>query len=120
MKVTKYLLPLVALIAAVTVYANQKQVKISRGFFSAKDYLSMSDTERRAYATGAINGMLVSPFFGAPDENLQWLKTCTGSMSDEQLATVLSTYIRNDPNNLESSLNVVKFNVIREYCRAPR
>jgi len=116
----KHLLLLLTFVAFVTVHPNQKQVKISRGFFTAKDYLSMSDTERRAYATGAINGMLVSPFFGAPDENLNWLKTCTASMSDEQIATVLATYIRNDPNNLDSSLNVVTFNVIREYCRAPR
>ena len=96
---------------------KQQQVKISRGFFVAKDFLSMSDTERRAYATGAINGMLVSPFFGAPDENLNWLKSCTGSMSDEQLAVVLGDYIRSQPNQLDSSLNVVTFTAVREHCR---
>ncbi|HEU0252833.1 MAG TPA: hypothetical protein VFR12_07340 [Pyrinomonadaceae bacterium] len=116
----KYLLILLALFAFITVPANQQQVKISRGFFSAKDYLSMSDTERRAYATGAINGMLVSPFFGAPDDNLTWLKSCTGSMSDEQLAAILGDYIRNQPNQLDSSLNVVTFTAIREHCRPTR
>jgi hypothetical protein len=114
----KHLLPIIALIAVVSVYANHQQVKISRGFFTAKDYLSMSDTERRAYATGAINGMLVAPFFGAPDENLSWLKTCTGAMSDEQLAAVLTTYIRSQPGQLDSSLNVVTFTAIRESCRS--
>ncbi len=116
----KYLLILFALLAFITVPANQQQVKISRGFFNAKDYLSMSDTERRAYATGAINGMLVSPFFGAPDDNLTWLKSCTGSMSDEQLAAVLADYIRSQPNQLDSSLNVVTFTAIREHCRPTR
>lgn len=111
----KYLLlPIVVLTFFIP---EQQQVKISRGFFVAKDYLSMSDTERRAYATGAINGMLVSPFFGAPDENLNWLKSCTGAMSDEQLAGVLSDYIRSQPNQLDSSLNVVTFTAIREHCR---
>ena len=79
-------LVLIALVAFVTVYANQQTVKISPGFFTGKDYLDMSDTERRAYATGEINGMLVAPFFGAPEENLNWLKTCTGKMSDEEIA----------------------------------
>ena len=113
----KHLFLLLALVTFITVSHSQQQVKISRGFFVAKDYLSMSDTERRAYATGAINGMLVSPFFGAPDENLSWLKTCTGSMSDQQLAVVLGDYIRSQPSQLDSSLNVVTFTAIREHCR---
>ena len=110
------LLPLIALIAVVSVYGSQQKVAISGGFFNGKDYLDMTDTERRAYATGAINGMLVAPLFGAPEDNLNWLKTCTGKMSDEQLAVILTNYIRDQPNELQSHLNVVTFNAIREAC----
>ena len=113
----KHLLAIIALIVAVNVYASQQTVKISPGFFTGKDYLDMSDTEKRAYVTGEINGMLVAPFFGAPEENLNWLKTCSGKMSDEQLASVLSRYIRDQPNQLEQNLNVVTFNALREACR---
>jgi len=66
----KRLLALLVLLLFVNAYANQQTVKISPGFFSGKDYLDMSDTEKRAYVTGQINGMLVAPFFGAPEENL--------------------------------------------------
>lgn len=113
----KYLLAIIALIVAVNVYARQQTVKISPGFFTGKDYLDMSDTEKRAYVTGEINGMLVAPFFGAPEENLNWLKTCSGRMSDEQLATILSRYVRDQPNQLQQNLNVVTFNALREACR---
>lgn len=115
----RYLLPLIALVAFVTVYANRQRVKIGPGFFSAKDYLEMSETERRAYATGAVNGMLVAPFFGAPEDNLNWLKTCTVKMSDEQLATTILNYMRDQPNQMEANLNVVTFNAIRDACRKP-
>lgn len=111
------LLPLIALIAFATVYGSQQKVAISGGFFTGKDYLDMTDTERRAYATGAINGMLVAPFFGAPPENLNWLKTCTGKMSDDQLAAVLTNHINAQPSNLQLTLNVVTFNAIQETCR---
>src|SRR5690242_19374271 len=97
-------------------YASQQRVTISRGFFTGKDYFEMSDTEKRAYATGAINGMLVAPFFGAPDERLSWLKTCTGKLSDEQTAAILSNYIANDSNQLTMSLNVVTFNALKDAC----
>ena len=114
----KYLIVLIAFIVAINVYANQQTVKISPGFFTAKDYLDMSDTERRAYVTGQINGMLVAPFFGATEDKLSWLKSCSNKMSDEQLATVLTRYISDHPNQ-EQPLNVVTFTAMREACRQP-
>lgn len=113
----KRLLPLIALLAFISVYANQQTVKIGPGFFTGKDYLDMTDTEKRAYATGGINGMLVAPFFGAPEENLNWLKTCTAKMSDEQLAAMLTLFIRDQPKHLDTNLNVLTFNAMREACR---
>jgi len=115
----RYLVSLLALVAFITVYGNQQTVKISPGFFTGKDYLDMSDTEKRAYATGGINGMLVAPFFGAPEEKLNWLKTCTGKMSDEEIADILTRYIREQPKQMDANLNVVTFNAIREACRKP-
>ena len=113
----KRLVPLIALLGFVTVYANQQRVKISPGFFTGKEYLEMSDTERRAYVTGDINGMLVAPFFGAPEENLNWLKTCTGKMSDEELAAIVTKFIHEQPDQMQTNLNVVTFNAVREACR---
>ena len=111
----KRLLAVLALITVVN--ANQQTVKISPGFFSGKDYLDMSDTEKRAYVTGEINGMLVAPFFGAPEENLAWLKTCSAKMSDEDLAAMLTRFIRDQPAQMQTNLNVVTFNSLREACK---
>src|SRR5678815_1412181 len=113
----KRLLPLLALVAFITSYANQQTVKISPGFFSGKDYLDMSDTEKRAYVTGEINGMLVAPFFGAPEENLNWLKTCTGKMADEELASIVTRFVREQPDQMQANLNVVTFNAVRKACK---
>ena len=77
----KQLLPVAALVALLGLAGagihagSQQTVSIGPGFFTGKDYLDMTDNERRAYATGAINGMLVAPFFGAPPDNLNWLKS---------------------------------------------
>ena len=112
----KYVLALIALIAVINVHATQQTIKISPGFFTARDYLDMSDTEKRAYVTGQVNGMLVAPFFGAPEENLAWLKTCSGKMSDEQLASILTQYVRDQPNP-QQNLNVATFNAFRHACK---
>ena len=115
----RYLMSLIALVAFVTVYANQQTVKISPGFFTGKDYLEMTGTEQRAYVTGAINGMLVAPFFGAAAENVNWLKTCTSKISDEEIAGILNKYIHEQPKHMDANLNIVTFNAIREACKKP-
>src|ERR1043165_5770032 len=112
----KRLLLVLTFIAFLNIY-SQQTVKIRPGFFSGKDYLDMSDTEKRAYVTGEINGMLVAPFFGAPEENLSWLKTCTTKMSDEELASILTKFINEQHDQMQTNLNVVTFTAVREACR---
>lgn len=112
----RFLLTL-ALLACLDSYSAQQRVSISRGFFTGKDYFDMAEGEKRAYVTGAINGMLVAPFFGAPEDRLNWLKTCTGKMSDVQTSSILTTYISNDASQLTTSLNVVTFNALKEACQ---
>lgn len=99
------------------VYARTQQtVSIAPGYFTGKDYLDMTDNERRAYATGAINGMLVAPFFGAPQDNVAWLKTCTAKMSDEDLAGIITKYVNSQESQLNFNLNIVTFNALRNAC----
>ena len=105
-----------ALLALVSAYASQQRVSIGAGFFTGKDYLDMTDNERRAYATGAINGMLVAPFFGAPEDNLNWLKSCTLKMSDDEIAGILTRYVRDNESQSNFNLNVVTFNALRNAC----
>ena len=112
----KRLLPLAALLAFISVYANQQRVSIGPGYFTGRDYLDMSDTERRAYATGAVNGMLVAPFFGAPEDNVSWIKSCTAKLSDEDVAAILTKYIREQESQLNYNLNILTFNAMRSAC----
>ncbi len=108
------LLPVVFAIA--NAYSNQQKVSIGPGYFTGKDYLDMTDHEKRAYATGAINGMLVSPLLGAPEDNVNWLKTCTAKLSDEDIAGILTRYIRDQESQLNYNLNIVTFNAVRNAC----
>ena len=107
---------LIVLLLCINGYGSQQQVSISRGFFTGGEYLEMSETERRAYATGAINGMLVAPLLGAPQERVEWLKRCSANMPDTETAEILTRYINSQPGQLSASLNVITFNALREAC----
>ncbi|HEX6732883.1 MAG TPA: hypothetical protein VF074_22880 [Pyrinomonadaceae bacterium] len=110
------LLIMLTLLTIINVYPSQQRVSISRGFFTGKEYFEMSDGEKRAYVTGAINGMLVSPLFGAPEDRVTWLKTCTVKLSDVETSAILSKYISSDPNQMTLSLNVVTYNALKDAC----
>lgn len=96
--------------------ARQERVTISRGFFTGREYLDMTDTEKRAYATGAVNGMLVAPFFGAPQDRVNWIKNCSARLSDEQTSAILTKYITEQGGQQDTSLNVLTFNAMRQAC----
>lgn len=112
----KRLLIILTLLTCINAFASQQTVTISRGFFTGKEYFDMSDSEKRAYATGAINGMLVAPFFGAPDERVSWLKNCSAHLSDEQTASIIASYIGNDASRSSMSLNVLTFSAVKDAC----
>ncbi|HSE26199.1 MAG TPA: hypothetical protein VLB68_31305 [Pyrinomonadaceae bacterium] len=107
---------LIVVLLCINSYASQQQVSISRGYFTGSEYLEMTETERRAYATGAINGMLVAPLLGAPQERVDWLKKCSANLSDTDTAAILTKYINSQPGQLSASLNVITFNALREAC----
>ena len=56
------------------------------------------------------------PFFGAPEDNVSWLKSCTVKMSDEEIAAILTRYIREQESQLNFNLNVLTFNALRNAC----
>src|SRR5215469_962769 len=65
-----------------------KTVYIGGGFGKSQDYLKMSEKEKRAYAMGAMNGMLVAPFFDAPEKSTKWLNDYLKGVSNEQVAAI--------------------------------
>ena len=106
----------IVILLCINCFCSQQQVSISRGFFTGSEYLDMTETERRAYATGAINGMLVAPLLGAPQERVDWLKKCTANLADTDTAEILTRYIKSQPGQLSASLNVITFNALRDAC----
>ena len=114
----KYLLISVLLIAFIPNYTpSQKEtVYIGAGFLKGNDYLAMDAAEKRAYAMGAINGMLVAPLLGAPQEKARWFNDCTLKMNDEQVAAIITKYLRDNPAQWHLPMNLTSFNAMRLAC----
>lgn len=96
------------------------KVTISQGFLSGEEYLNLDTTGKRSYAMGVLSGMLTAPLFGAPEEKVSWLSSCAVNMSDEQVAAILTKYLRDNPGKWQYAMNVTSFNAMRASCPHPK
>jgi len=105
---------LVTFVFFVVVFAADDPVWIKDGFGTGNDYIQMNDSQKRAYAMGAINGMLLAPLFGAPKEEMQWFESYVVKMTDKQVAAILSKFLADNPGRWHEGLHVLMYAAIKE------
>ncbi len=116
----KLIVFLLTLIMVTYIYANDKPVLVHNGFCIGQDYLRMTESEKRAYSMGAINGMLVSPLLGAPKDKMLWLESYIENMTDEQIAAILTKYLQDNPGRWHDGLNVIMYSAMKEAYKKSR
>jgi hypothetical protein len=85
------------------------------GIGSGEEYLEkMTARDKSMYAMGALNGMVVAGFFGAPEKCTKWLEDYTKGMTPEQLAAIITKYLKDNPGDWHLPLNVQTYNAILE------
>ena len=90
---------MVIFLTAMIVSAGEQGVLIHNGFGTGQDYIKMSSVQKRAYAMGSVNGILLAPLFRAPKEKVQWLELYVENMTDVQIAAILSKYLEDNPGD---------------------
>ena len=75
-----------------------------------------SDLEQRAYAMGAINGMLIAPMFEAPKGPLRWLETCAEHMTDDQVAAIIRQHLVDHPERWYQGLHIESWVAMKNAC----
>lgn len=111
---TRFIVSFLIFLAAATLFAADEYVIIHNGFCTGQDYIKMSESQKRAYAMGAINGMLIAPTFGAPKDKMVWLESYVENMNDEQVAAILSKYLQDNPGRWHDGLNVLTYSAMKE------
>jgi hypothetical protein len=111
---TKFIVFLLIFLAAANLFAADEPVFIHNGFGTGQDYIKMSESQKRTYAMGAINGMIIAPLFGAPKDKMGWLESYVENMTDEQVATILSKYLQDNPGRWHHELNVLMYSAVKE------
>ncbi len=95
---------------------DSDRIRIHGGYVAGVEYLDMDGLQKKAYVKGLIEGMLLAPAFGAPEENMLWLYDCTNEMDVDEVRKLLFDYIK-DRHDLWENRNPAKnFRALSKAC----
>ena len=97
-----------------TVLSAADQVQIRGWFITGEDFIGMKDSEKHLYTAGVIDGMLIAPIFDALKEEMKWFESYTYNMSTTQLASILSKYLKENPEKWHIGSNILMFLAIKQ------
>lgn len=115
MKTILRLIPFVAMMAylplanATSKKPKKDSVIVKSGFFTATDYMQMSEEDRRGYATGFLDGLLCAPFLDAPPKKYEWLSQFVTGKNNLQVAAILTKYLTDRPEKWDLPLNFLAY-----------
>jgi len=89
---------------------------IRSGFSTGEKYLNMTGAQKRYFAMGVVNGMLLAPLFGAPKENMATVEGCISGMTDSQVAAILTEYLKKHPEQWNETPHVPMYKALMEAC----
>lgn len=110
----KFILFFLIFLTGSPLFAANESVWIHNGFGTGQDYIKMTEPQKRAYAIGAINGMMIAPFFDAPRDKMQWFESYVENMTDEQVEAILSKYLQDNPGRWHDGLHLLMYSAIKE------
>jgi len=105
-----------ALVVAPGLGERRAAVMIQDGYISGAEFLDMGGIEKKFYVAGVIEGILLTPAFGAPDERLDWLYACTRRLGLAELRRGLFDYIKVRAELLDNRNPAKLYRALRATC----
>lgn len=107
---------LAGLLLVMGLASAQDEVYIKNGFVTGEAYLLLDATSQTRYASGLVDGLLIAPLMGAPASKMAWLQSCVVSMSDSQVAAMLSQELKSNPGSWHQSAHVPMYSALNKAC----
>ena len=96
--------------------AAERGVLIHNGFGTGQDFLGFSDTGKRGYAMGVVNGFLMAPMLGAPEAQVRVYGRCLEKMTDVQVASIIDKWLREHPERWHYGLHFESWVAVKSAC----
>ena len=88
-------------------------VLIHEGWITGNTFRAFEVESKNVYVVGLIDGIFLSPFYGASKENLE---QCTTGMTGQQVVAIFDKYLQKKPERWHLSMHVNGFSALKEAC----
>jgi hypothetical protein len=106
------------LVCAVALGAEASDVTIGEGFITGSEFRNLPVEHRRWYVMGVLDGMLLSPLLsGASASRDARLSACAAGMSDQQVETMVSKYVNDNPELRIESAHTLIYGAFKDACK---
>lgn len=91
--------------------------EIKRGFLTGNEYRALAYSEKRGYAMGFLDGVFISPLYGASKQRLRTVEQCTVGMTNDQMVAILDKWLADNPGRWHESMISLAFGALRDSCK---
>lgn len=95
---------------------KRRVVDMPSYYFKAERFIQMNDADRMLYVAGLIDGFSASVLFGASDQAVAPLNSCTKDMDSMQVSAIITKYVKDHPENWHYPLNIEAYNALNKAC----
>jgi hypothetical protein len=82
----------------------------------AEAFLELSDADRVLYTAGLMDGFYASAIFGASNETVANLSSCTKDMDSKQVSAIITKYVKEHPEGWHLPASGEAFNALSHVC----
>ena len=98
---------------------EREEVWIPGGFMTGEECLLVSSESMTSYMMGVVNGLLISPLYGAPAERATTLSQCLEGVTGTQLGATLQKWLRENPERWHEGCHLAAYMALRRLCGEP-
>lgn len=85
-------------------------------YYKAESFLDLNEADRLVYTSGLMDGFYASAFFGANEETVKNLTSCTKDMDSKQVSAIITKYVKDHPESWHLPLSIQAFNALNIAC----
>ena len=100
-----------------TSLASQEYNQFFVSYITGNAYNQFNEGQKDVYSIGIVDGLMLSPLYGASIDKLRPISTCTSKMPSGQLKAVISKYLAENPARWHEDMHKLALDALNEVCK---
>jgi hypothetical protein len=89
-----------------------ENVFIHNGFLKGNDYMQLDRDDKTKYCMGLLDGILLSPLFGASRSKFAWLESHIEEITNYQMVAIIDKFMQAHPERWHESMHTLGYSAL--------